>query len=310
MRVAACLASTLLGGCFLYDGDPAGPPRWPGDDLAECETTRTSYVIDAITVPIDADTAEPVGLDLDRDGTIDNKLGDVYRVLAEMNFDVQGRTDEALAADTLLIGLTLEECASPSYTLVELHRGVAIDRTVEPPTLTTDLTSDLAAVDRVADDRRLAVRGQGSFPSTALFEAEAAEWLPAYDLSVELAASDGAEIEGKLATGIEGVAFYDAAIPVIHRQILREIEGQPGCPLACEDEDLATLVGIFDENVDGEITLEEVTESRLLMALLDPDLDLLLREGTRTTYWPGQDDELDSISFGMGFHARVVQLAE
>jgi hypothetical protein len=305
MRILVPAALILLAGCSFYEGDD-GPPAWPGEDLPACETTRTSYVIDAITAPVNADLAEAGGRDLDRDGTIDNQLGNVYSAIAQaVHFDIQGRTDEALAADTLLVGLTLEECASPSYTLVELHRGVAIDRSVDPPILTVDLTTELPAVDRVSDGRLLALKGEGRIPPTALFEAEGAEWIEGRELTVEL---DLFDLEGTLATGVDHLAFEPAAVDVIHRQILRELEGQPGCPLACEDEDLADMVAIFDDDADGEITPEEVEESFLVETLLRPDLDLLLGQGDDATYWPAQDGEPDSLSFGVAFHATPVTL--
>lgn len=308
MRNACIAAAVLLTGCSFYADEPDGPPAWPGENLPECTTTRTSYVIDAVTAPTDADIAEDVGADLDGDGTVDNQFGNILSALGYLHFEIQNRTDEALAADALLIGLTLEECEL--YSLVEVHRGVAIDRTVDPPVLTVEDTTELASVDRVRDSRRIFLRGSGTLPPTALFEAEGAEWIPADGIEIELDAVDEREVEGQLAAGIRGDAFHDAVVPVIHRQILTELEGQPGCPEACEDEDLADVVGIFDENGDFEITLAEVGDNSLVRILDRPDLDLMTLVDGEVTYWPRQDDIPESLSFGLGFHASAVEIAD
>jgi hypothetical protein len=75
------------------------------------------------------------------------------------------------------------------------------------------------------------------------------------------------------------------------------IARDPGCPAACEDGTSAALiVDVFDTNLDGMVTEEEVRGSSIIQTLLAPDLDLLDAAGA---FEP--DGLEESISLGVGF---------
>jgi hypothetical protein len=59
-----------------------------------------------------------------------------------------------------------------------------------------------------------------------------------------------------------------------------------------------TILDLFDDNKDGDITTAEIEMDPLIMALLAPDVDLLDATGK---FNPRSDGEKDSLSLGLGF---------
>jgi hypothetical protein len=286
-----------------------GPPAWPGEDLPACETTRTSYVIDELRLGQEED-GSTYGVDFSGDGERDNQLQLLVRLVHnQLHFDPQARTDDALASDALLIGVTIETCDG-QYRLVELHRGVAIDRAASPPRLTVEPVTTLAAVQRPIRFDRLAEAGTTRFPPTALFEAEGAAWIDAFGFSADLYTVDDDEVDGVLAGGLEPAQFFAAATPLVHREVVARIAEDPGCPDACTDDTAQSLLGVFDIDDDGTVTLAEVETNAIVTGATAADVDLRAEVDGVPTYWPLHDDVRDSLSFGLGFHAERVDVVE
>jgi hypothetical protein len=287
----------LLAACASDDG----PPAWPGEDLPACETSRTSYVIDELRLGQVHEDPE-YGLDFTGDGERDNQLQTLVRLVHnELHFDPQARTDQALADDALLIGVSIETCAD-RYRLVELHRGVAIDRTASPPRLTIEPVTARAAVQQPIRFDVVAEAGATHFPPTALFEAAGAEWIDTIGFAADLYEADEDEADGVLAGALDPARFFAAAAPLVHREVLARIaEG---------GETAETLRNLFDTDDDGTVTRAEVEANDLVLALTDPDVDLLALVDGVPTYWPLHDDVRDSLSFGLGFHAVSADFVE
>jgi len=298
------LGLLLIGGCAAE-----GPPAWPGDDLPDCATTRSGYVIDALVLPADYDAAKSSTVDLDRDGEPDNRFGEIVVVARAPHYlwDLQPDIDSSLAADELLLGMSIDACARPAFERVELQRGLAIDRSVSPPRLDARSETTLAAVRAPSRDDHTAVQGEARFPLTALLIAADAPWLDGIALTVRLDTVTDAELRGVLAIAFDPAEATAALLPVLAVAISTRIEG---CPDACADPDGLTLRDTYDVDMDGVVTAEELAANRVLQVLLQPDVDLLTAVDGVPTYWPGHDQVDDSISLGLRFHATRVELVE
>lgn len=302
----AVIGLMLLGGCALYRSEDGPPP--PGDEgLEDCVTTRASYLIDALTVPLDATESNATGQDLDADDTTDNQVGLLFSTLAQMNLDVQGRAEDALAADAFPIVVTIDTCADPSATLFELHQGLEVDRRFDPPRVRIGDQTPHPAVG--PGSGLLASGGQSRFPVVGLFDLTHTRWIDGWNLSFELTAASADRIEGRLALGLDAEAFFDESTEAMLEYVEQTIAETPGCPSDCEpDSPAASMLSIFDENQDGVITLDELRQNSLIEILTRPDLDLLTIEDGEQVYWPSRDGELDTISFGVGFEATAVEV--
>jgi hypothetical protein len=295
----------LLGGCALYRDDHPPPP---GDEgLEDCVTTRASYLIDTLTVPRDSTESNATAQDLDGDGTIDNRVGTLFGLLASMNLDVQGRAEDALAADAFPVVVTIDTCADPSATLFELHQGLDVDRRFDPPRVRI---GDETAHPAVGPGSGLqASGGQSRFPVVGLFDLTHTRWIDGWNLSFELAASSADRIEGRLALGLDGETFFAESTEAMLEYVEQTIAETPGCPSDCEpDSPAASMMSIFDENQDDVITLDELRQNSLIQTFTRPDLDLLTIEDGEQVYWPSRDGEVDTISFGVGFEATAVEV--
>jgi hypothetical protein len=117
-------------------------------------------------------------------------------------------------------------------------------------------------------------------------------------LNARIEASVDAEgCDGILAGAITETARDEDIFPAIADLANTAIENDPGCqmdPPMCGTGTTA-LLGFFDDDGDMIITDEEVLDSAI-SSLLEPDLDILDANGN-----PGQDEVLDSISFGVRF---------
>lgn len=292
-------AAALGGGCFRNED----ARRWPGDDLPACAAAPTTraYRIDAITLPTTDLERERLGADLDGDGLVENQGGYVLAAATnQLEVDLQAEVDETLAADALHIGVSVTECAEPAWSLVELHRGVALDRVSEPPVLLAEPVTSYAAV--AGELPGAAVDGWARLPLGALIHPSEQAWLDAPRVVVEVDEVSDDELAGRLAVAFDGTAAFDAVCRAFHAVVQDRIAELSDCtPRDC-DPVLQTLLGLFDLDEDGDVSLEEVRTNNLAVTLLNPDVD----GGPRWDPSPGGRNEL--LSVGVGFRARRVEL--
>lgn len=288
----------LLSACSLYGDDPPdGDDAWAGAELPACDTVRHAFVIDELELPVDSGAAEDFGWDFDGDGTIDNQGGNIISaVFQATGVDLQGAVDEALRSDLVQIGMHADRCDEPAYTLLSLSRGVELDRTVDPPRLLAEQVTTWPAV-ATTDLPGIAIDGTSRFPAGQLVHASVDDWVVARELVVVVDEAWEVGLRGHIAAVVDGRQIRDVITRAFQRKITERIAEAAPCTLdACDDEVALTMLGIFDDNEDGEITLAEVQENSLVMTLLRSDVDT---DG---------DGEEDSLSVGVGFHASSVEL--
>ncbi len=286
------LLLALLPACSLYDTDDQPVPL-----VCDEATTSRSYRIDDLTLPVNSADAEELGFDFDDDGTIDNQGGNIMSAVYQATLvDLQGAVDEELAADQVLIGLTVEECGAPSYATVSLNRGLSIDRSVEPPVLEVAQVTQRAAVTQGALPA-YATGGIARFPVAQLLHASVEDWIESLDVVAMVDSISDDEIVGRLAAVLDADPAYETVTLAFARKMEDRIaELGPCTPEAC-DQVIRDMLDIFDENEDGVITLDEVRDSSITRTLLRPDVDT---DG---------NGESDALSIGVGFHASRVDLA-
>jgi hypothetical protein len=115
----------------------------------------------------------------------------------------------------------------------------------------------------------------------------------------------GSGIASGTVTGALRVADVDGTVlPAMHEIVVAQIADD--CSVSCVSGSVGeTLLGTFDENGDGTVTIDEMRTSALVTSLLAPDLDLFDGSGLR-----GSDGVEDSLSFGYGFGAVNGSFAE
>ncbi len=289
MRAAWIWSCSLaLGGCELlgpYRDEPVCeviPDPWPADALADCDTTRATYRVDQIVFPATERERDRRGWDFDGDGTSDNKgAGIISGIQTGLGVDLSTAPNETLAADLVHIGMTVERCAAPSYDLVSIHRGVSLDRTARPPRLFAEPVTEYAMV---AGEEP----GASALPLGTLIHPSVTAWADAPLAVTAIDRIGDDSVSGTLAAVFPQEAIDELLIPAAHAVIQDRVE--TGDPVA------ETLLGILDDDEDGEITLAEVQQNSLVMTLLRADVDT------------DCDGEEDALSLGVGFHASRVQL--
>lgn len=274
-----------------------------------------TYVVDSVNVPIDAEEAEAFGFDLDGDDMVDNQLGSVMTALTQSagNLDLQGMTDEQVdrGGILLLVDLRATALTDADSASVSIYRGENPDP--EPCTDVEDLLScrqhlnGEGTFDAVANQSPAGhtVRGDvegGVFtggPGNLVVQFAFFGGVVTVPLIEARARLTGLG-EDELGNSAIGGAVTDdevqaTVIPTMHEGIVASIAVDCtgiGEECGCEPDSTGrTLVDIFDEDDDCEVTLTEVRENNLIEALLGPDVDT---DG---------DDELDALSVGFGVTA-------
>lgn len=237
--------------------------------------------IDHAFMPSNYDSAEAIGFDLDHDRSHDNQLGMAYAAVLVYDDALTGiersRIDARLAGD---VGwqLAIEQC----------------DRNVRVTLSDGDDTTAIPAAGTLDADGRLTVDlGVGRAPVGFLFDygnsAVDGGWTQVYPLRMELDLDvDGAS--GRIGGGLSP-GYEDAIIPVVAAYL----EASTG-------ELRNTWLGIFDENQDGAITIDEVANSSLVDTMLRPDLDVGA-DALDPPDRPPVDGMNESFSFAFEIHA-------
>ncbi len=314
---------TLLALLAACDSDAPPCPSPPVE--VDPAGLRSGWVVDQVHLPVNANEAQELGLDLDCDpqGYPDNAMGQVVSIIAGYETtDLNATLAEMIADGRLLHLLSIQATSLDSAEGVGVELLHGLDEDGDPSdnflgdeTFAVDTArgrGDLAG--RIVEGELIARGGQLPVGVT-MPGLEEVVVLPVEAGRVE-ATITGDRIEGRIGGGIPAAAIDTVLLPFIHLGLERAIQrdcagtttGAPPCNCAA-DSFGETLLGVFDEwpdrpgtESDGDCVLEvyELRENALTQGLLSPDVDLFDADGD---FNPRADGVEDSLSLGIGFTA-------
>jgi len=295
-----------------------------GDERAHCEPISPSwidadarvrqYVVDSIKFPTDADEAVAYGQNLDGDelGRKDNALGQILALVFPAFDSDLNDTVASLVRDGRiihLISLRANEIDHADGVGLRLFTGTDAD---QDPTnnlggagqfVLGDTSSTVELSGDIRDSRLRA--NLGAVPLQILFSDDAEPvTMTLHAATVDVTMASDGTMAGLLGGTFTKQQIDDEFMPIVHAllaaMVIRDCSGTiPNC---CPDDSQgATVVGLFDSDpADCTVTLEEVTSSNLVKALLTPELDLFDERGR---YNPLCDGEKEGLSLGLSFTA-------
>lgn len=271
-RMVVCGSVAVLAlGAGCTDDDSAVDP---GPQPSSC--ARSAYRIDAVALPRSGTGAAAIALDLDGDGTADNRLGRLHATLA--SFFTDWRPDERLsarlAARAVAWFVTVERCEGE--VAIDLVTGTDDDR---------DGRYRLApGGDAAIGDARLATYGVAELPLRGFTDALGLDggpgWVTVRGVAVTLRGQDTGphrdQLDAVLGVGVE---LDDAALAPVAGFLTRHLGD-------------SAVARTFDLDRDAIISVDELRASPTIAALIAPDVDIA-----------GADGVLDRASLGFTLHA-------
>lgn len=299
MMLAAALA---VAGCGSASGvDPGGGPSPHAWSYPEHQ-----YVADEVTLPLTEELSDKFAFDLDGNGTGDNRLGEMFVVLAN---SMGGKTPQdsvngALGAGRLILLLALfaRDLRDESSSNLWQFQGLPMDPPGQP-TVGVALEVDPAGPGDAYSGGRIRA-GVGAFGGDdATFRIDlpladnASMTLPLKAARVEFTTSnDGDTLETGRAGGAITLDDLNASVipamtDVLNDELTRKCAVTATDECACEGGSGAEKIhDIFDSApADCVVSVDEVQSNSLLHSYLTGDVTLA--DGTR------------ALSLAFGFHA-------
>jgi hypothetical protein len=269
------------------------------------KAVKHGYVFDHIDVPTSSTQARDMGLDVNGDGTTDNRLGQFLATFAAQGFDVQGAVSSAVSSGTFvtLMSVKTRSLRKAKGVKVRLFRGL--------PVATPNFNGGSFGVDTSVPRSQLKakIRKHAIIPTPGALVLGMPSFLPggqvvSYDLRAgRLQATCIASrcVDGRLAGGIPSEEIDQRLVPglgaAVRAIVARDCPTTPPDPCAA-GTDGQTALNLFDADHDGMVTDQEIRDSPLIKSLLAPDLDLV-----------GGDGVADSLSVGLAFTAGAADIA-
>lgn len=292
---AATALLPMIAACGGDDGE--------GNVVPEGE--HYQYVANKVFVPTTNTQAREYGLDLNKDGTVDNQLGMVLSTLGSMGFDIQTTIDKAVAEGNiiLLVDFQTKDFTNTTAAGVQVFLGdnempAACNANEEyNETTKTGCGRHLVAGSSfsvAANSPMNASLGgktvNGTFnggPGNLSLQI-ALGGTTAIQLDLIGARAKGSAISAEMiGSGTSGGIIFGGAITKedIDTKVIPAIQAQLGpiitrdCPAAqpttctCMDNSTGkTILGLFDGNKDCTVSVEEIKTNSLIVSLLSPDV--------------------------------------
>ncbi len=284
VSASVSLLAGLMGVGVVACTEPIddGPPPPP-------VCSATTYRIATAALASTWGDAVRLGLDLDGDGDVDNKLGSLNATLTQVYGDwhPEAAMAELLADRSTAWMLRVERCAGTAGLAVSLGVGTDDD-----------------------GDGRLAVGGWGEPAVGEGLEARGGiGLLPVGRLGAGASAAGGADDGWSPELGM-AVALHAGTRDLtatlgfgveVTDALLAPVAGFLSAALARGDSRFAAGI---DLDRDGVVSVAELRQAPAVRTLLASDLDLAVPCGDGECYQPGSDGVLDRISLGLGITAR------
>jgi hypothetical protein len=287
----------LIAACGAED--PGGPVPVTSGEFHH-------YVTSSLQIPLTGELQREYGINVDGDlgGRPDNQLGNVFVALtSNSDADLQGRIDAAVADGSvvLLHSVRADDLESDRSVSWQVYPGApagapprfdgadafTLGAGISAPIIGRTSSGTYDATPKGAGELTIQLKVSETAPPIALDLIKA---------RVE-ATIDAAGCRGRFGGAVTQAQVDTILIPSVVDMMNSAIARDPGCPAACEaGTSAALIVDVFDTNLDGTVTEDEVRNSSIIQTLLAPDLDLLDEAGD---YAP--DGLEESISLGVGF---------
>jgi hypothetical protein len=292
LLAAAALLPTIAA-CGGDDGQPVP------------EGEHYHYVANKVFVPTTNMQAREYGLDLNKDGTVDNQLGMVLSTLGSMGFDIQTTIDKAVAEGSiiLLVDFQTKDFMNTSAAGVQVFLGDNEMPAACNSGETYNETTKMGCGHHLAPGSMFSVASNS--PMNASLAGKTANGTfnggPG-NLSLQIALGGttaiqldliGARAKGSsmsadaIGSGTSGGIIFGGAITKddIDNKVIPAIQAQLGpiitrdCPNAmpttctCTDSSTGkTILGLFDANKDCTVSVDEIKSNSLIVSLLSPDV--------------------------------------
>lgn len=331
--------SAALAAC---GGDENGDGGIP--DAAQPEGDHHAYVVDELTIPENATQGGDYGVDLNLDGDVDNKLGELMQtVLGVADFDVNQLVGEQFQEGTIIVLADLQATDLSDASAAGFWVYIGDDPSNAPcdgddcGQHLDGQTSFSIHPDSPTEAGVVGDISGGSYeggPGDVSLTIDFIEAIPA--LTVDLVGarveiddvSEDGLVSGRIGGGLTIDQLHNDIAPVaadaLTDVIDEECEGpqgdedngeddENGSPCGCpEDQEfLDTIIGLLDVGDTCEVEAVDIIENNLLETVLSADVDLLNEDGQYDPTHPDDPDhQADSISLGVGFSAVGAEFAD
>lgn len=294
---AATALLPMIAACGGDDGE--------GNVVPEGE--HYAYVANKILVPTTNTQAREYGLDLNKDGTVDNQLGMVLSTLGSMGFDIQTTIDKSVAEGSiiLLVDFQTKDFMNTTAAGIQVFLG---DNEMPAACNANETYNEMT---KMGCGRHLVPNSMFSIaansPQNASLGGKTVNGTfnggPG-DLSLQIAlggtdaiqlnligarAKASAISAESIGSGTSGGVVFGGAITKedIDTKVIPQIQMQLGpiitrdCPAAmpttctCMDNSTGkTILGLFDSNKDCTVSVDEIKTNSLIVSLLSPDVTI------------------------------------
>jgi hypothetical protein len=265
----------------------------------------THFRVTELVLP--ATVSEAIGIAIDLDppqGRVDNYFGAKWALLGEGGAPWLSSWALALADHPWIV--EIGRCASNSHARVTLRDdaevvGADLYRLVGP--------NPTPAVGRAEGSAVSARDGTGAIPLSLPFEIvespPALGWVNVLALGVDFE-EDGDMVAGRIAFAVPRPEGEMALREPFSRAFNALIDADPGCPGACDSSLAQQTLGLFDEDMNGQISLSELEVEAFRAVYVAPDVDLLATVDDELVYWPARDGRSDHVSMALGIVAERI----
>ena len=265
-------------------------------------TNSAKYASSSITLPKNSMTN---AFDLDGDGTPDNKLGAIISGLAAVNLMPQDSANMAVTKGSLVI-LLEETSADPSQQDAK-NAGVKISLataaaappkydgtdtfTIDTTTSTAQFLGNVAAGTFTSNNPATTTTPVTLTIALPLVSGQAPLLIPVTAGRIQFKRGADGKITGGQVNGALKKEDVDAKVlPAVAALVTAQVM----------DPNASAAIKMFDINMDGTVTVDELKQNSLITNFLSPDIQLF--DGT--TYKPNPAKTVkDSLSLGFGFEA-------
>jgi hypothetical protein len=300
MRVIRGLLITSLFSTLAActDNGPADPgPEDMDEDPVIPVLPYRYYVIDHLTVPTSTAEANQAGLDLDANGTVDNKLGGVIATLATMGVDAAATVTQSIdRGDSILLArIGTTSFADAAQATFQTFAGA--DPSIAPCNGDTDTecrhhlqgTASFSAMPDPGGKPLLGTFGGGTFYGSggelvvrlAVLGADPIDLVLMGSKAQIQMATDTTIGKAQLAGAVSQDDIDNKILPAVHENMTAAVAhdctaltSPPACGCATSSDGKSALATFDKDPVDCQISFTEIADNVLVKAMMKPDVTI------------------------------------